>query len=75
MELFPKKIVKNEDFEFKIFEKGKNLRPFSGLTPTKMKMFSTNFNGSKFACRVFCLPIFRRIEGGGVGTDVYQYNC
>ena len=34
------KIFKNEDFGFKIFYKGHILRPFSGTTPTKIKMLT-----------------------------------
>ena len=34
------KIFKNEDFGFKILEKCNILRPFSGITHTKMKMLS-----------------------------------
>ena len=39
---------------------------FSGLVPSKLKDFSNKFNGSICAYRVFYIPIFRRIEGGGV---------
>jgi len=49
---------------FEIFEKGQILRPFSGLAPSKLKIFPKKFNGSICAYRVSCLPIFRRIEGG-----------
>ena len=49
----------------KIFEKGQILRPFSGLAPSKLKIFSKKFNGSICAYRIFYLPIFGRIEGGG----------
>ena len=38
---------------------------FSGLVPSKLKDFSNKFNGSICAYRVFYIPIFRRIEGGG----------
>ena len=51
---------------FEIFEKGQILRPFSGLAPSKLKIFPKKFNGSICAYRVSCLPIFRRIEGEGV---------
>ena len=48
---------------FEIFEKVQILRPFSGLAPSKLKIFPQKFNGSICAYRVSCLPIFRRIEG------------
>ena len=48
---------------FEIFEKGQILRPFLGLAPQKLKIFSKKFNGSICAYRVFYPPIFRRIEG------------
>ena len=51
---------------FEIFEKVQILRPFSGLAPSKMKIFSKKINnGSICAYRVFYLPIFRKSEGGG----------
>ena len=34
------KIFKNEDFGFYIVKKGQILRPFSGLAPSKLKLFS-----------------------------------
>ena len=40
------------------------MRPFLGLAPSKLKIFSKKFNGSICAYRVLYLPIFRRIEGG-----------
>ena len=49
---------------FEVFEKGQILRPFLGLAPSKLKIFSKKFNGSICAYRVFYPPIFRRIEGG-----------
>ena len=63
------KYFKNEDFGFDIFEKGQILRPFSGLVPSKLKIFQTKFNGGICAYRVFYIPIFRRIEGGGGGLN------
>ena len=53
---------KNEDFGFDIFEKGQILSPILGLVPSKLYIFSRKIYGS--ICRVFYLPIFRRIEGG-----------
>ena len=53
---------------FDIFEKGQILRTFSGLPPSKLIIFSTKINASIWAYRVFNLPIFRRIEGGGGKT-------
>ena len=50
---------------FEIFEKGQILRPFLGLAPSKLKIFSKKFDGSIYAYRVFYLPIFSKIEGGG----------
>ena len=41
------------------------MRPFSGLAPSELKIFSKKFYGSICAYRVFNLPIFREIEGGG----------
>ena len=49
---------------FEIFEKGRILRPFLGLAPSKLKIYSKKFNGSICAYRVFYLQIFREIEGG-----------
>ena len=45
------------------------LRPFSGLAPSKLKMFSTKFNGSICAYRVLHLPFLRELKvvGGGDG--------
>ena len=56
-----------EDFGFDIFEKGQILRPFSGLASSKLNISSKKCNGIICAYRVFYLPIFRRIEGGGGG--------
>ena len=55
-------IFKNEDFSFDNFEKGQIQRPFSGLAPSKLNFFSTKFNDSRFANKVFYMPIFIRIE-------------
>ena len=60
------KIFKNEEeFGFDIFEKGQILRPFSGLAPSNLSIFSKEINGSIWAYKVFYMPIFRRSEGGG----------
>ena len=42
------KIFKNDDFGFDIFEKGQILRPFSGLAPSKLKIFP----GVGYVCTV-----------------------
>ena len=59
------KIFKNEDLGLDIFEKGQILRPFSDLVPPKLKIVSTKFNGTIYACRVFYLPILEESKGGG----------
>ena len=35
-------MFKNKDFGYDIFEKGQILRPFSGLAPSKLKIFHKN---------------------------------
>ena len=50
---------------FEIFETGQILGPFSGLVPSKLKVFAQKFNSSIYAYGVFYLLIFRRIKGEG----------
>ena len=45
------KILKKEDFDYKIWEKGHILMPFSGIAPTKRK-FCQEFKGT------ICLYIY-----------------
>ena len=56
---------KNEDLSFDIFEEGRIMRTFSGLVPSKLKIFSKIFNGSICAYRLFYSPILRGIAGEG----------
>ena len=59
---FLKNIKKWRFWFFEIYEKGQNLRPFSGLAPSKLKFFSKKFNGSICAYRVIYLLIFSGTE-------------
>ena len=64
---------------FEIFEKVHILKPFSGLAPSKLKIFSKKFNGRICAYRVFYLPLSEesklryRKKRGPERVNVYIY--
>ena len=55
----------NEDFGFWHFWKRSNFEALFRPSTLKTENLSNKFNGSIRAYRVFYLPIFRRIKGGG----------